>query len=117
MSQRQQLLDGADLLRDKVRRESSITRSTARHRELAAAFALPVWAQDALPRPEQTFKGHIGRTVEESTKDFPRRLRRPRVPRISCSSSRTMLASAQAVRLWKIQAGTQAPRATSHAQR
>ena len=35
---------------------------------------------------------------------FSKEVRRPRVPRISCSSSRTMLASAQAVRLWKIQA-------------
>ena len=29
-------------------------------------------AQDVLPRPEPPFKGHIGRTVDESTKDFPK---------------------------------------------
>ena len=52
---------------------------------LTAAFALPALAQDVLPRPEQAFKGHIGRTVEESTKDFPRE-GRPEVRRISCSS-------------------------------
>ena len=45
---------------------------------LAAAFALPARAQDVLPRPEQTFKGHIGRTVEESTKDFPREVKAPK---------------------------------------
>jgi len=28
-------------------------------------------AQDVLPRPEQPFKGKIGRTVKESVKDFP----------------------------------------------
>jgi hypothetical protein len=28
-------------------------------------------AQEVLPRPEQPFKGHIGRTVKDSTKDFP----------------------------------------------
>jgi len=45
---------------------------------LAAAFALPARAQDVLPRPEQTFKGHIGRTVEESAKDFPREVKAPK---------------------------------------
>src|SRR5438132_6489002 len=44
---------------------------------LTAAVALPARAQDVLPRPEQTFKGHIGRTVEESTKDFPREVKAP----------------------------------------
>jgi hypothetical protein len=38
---------------------------------IIAAFALPALAQDVLPRPEQPFKGHIGRTVGDSTKDFP----------------------------------------------
>src|SRR5258708_3615605 len=45
---------------------------------LTAAFALPVLAQDVLPRPEQAFKGHVGRTVEESTKDFPQEVKAPK---------------------------------------
>src|SRR5438477_11011534 len=45
---------------------------------LTAAFALPALAQDVLPRPEQAFKGHIGRTVEESTKDFPQEVKAPK---------------------------------------
>src|SRR6266851_4738400 len=45
---------------------------------LTAAFALPARAQDVLPRPEQPFKGHIGRTVKESTKDFPQEVRAPK---------------------------------------
>ena len=51
-----------------------------------AAFAPPARAQEVLPRPEQPFKGHIGRTVKESTKDFPKRSTRPRARRTSCSS-------------------------------
>ena len=45
---------------------------------LAAAFALPARAQDVLPRPEQNFKGHIGRTVKDSTKDFPQEVHAPK---------------------------------------
>jgi len=45
---------------------------------LTAAFALPAWSQDVLPRPEQTFKGHIGRTVGDSTKDFPQEVKAPK---------------------------------------
>src|SRR6202163_3835359 len=45
---------------------------------LTSSFALPAWAQDVLPRPEQPFKGHIGRTVEESTKDFPQEVKAPK---------------------------------------
>jgi hypothetical protein len=45
---------------------------------LTVAFAPPARAQDVLPRPEQTFKGHIGRTVEESTKDFPQEVKAPK---------------------------------------
>ena len=33
---------------------------------ISSAFAIPAHAQDVLPRPEQSFKGHIGRTVGES---------------------------------------------------
>jgi len=36
-----------------------------------AAIAPPARGQEVLPRPEQPFKGHIGRTVKDSTKDFP----------------------------------------------
>jgi phosphoglycerol transferase MdoB-like AlkP superfamily enzyme len=43
-----------------------------------AAFALPALAQDVLPRPEQSFKGHIGRTVGDSTKDFPQEVKAPK---------------------------------------
>ena len=35
-------------------------------------------AQDVLPRPEPPFKGHIGRTVDESTKDFPKAVTAPK---------------------------------------
>jgi arylsulfatase len=34
-------------------------------------------AQEVLPRPEPPFKGHIGRTVQESTKDFPQEVTAP----------------------------------------
>src|SRR5256885_16954542 len=66
-----------------ARRESTMVRSitllaTASF-ALTAAFALPVLAQDVLPRPEQAFKGHVGRTVEESTKDFPQEVKAPKV--------------------------------------
>ena len=42
-----------------------------------AAFVLPALAQDVLPRPEAPFKGFVGRTVEESTKDFPQEVKAP----------------------------------------
>src|ERR1700687_4475880 len=45
---------------------------------ITAAFALPARAQDVLPRPDQPFKGHIGRTVDESTKDFPQEVKAPK---------------------------------------
>src|ERR1035438_5550703 len=35
-------------------------------------------AQEVLPRPEPPFKGHIGRTVQESTKDFPQEVKAPK---------------------------------------
>ena len=41
-------------------------------------FAAATRAQDVLPRPEPPFKGHIGRTVEESTKDFPQEVKAPK---------------------------------------
>jgi arylsulfatase A-like enzyme len=34
-------------------------------------------AQEVLPRPEAPFKGHIGRTVKDSTKDFPQETTAP----------------------------------------
>jgi hypothetical protein len=74
------ILDGADLQRDKVRRESNMTRSLLSIASIAltAAFALPARAQDVLPRPEQPFKGYIGRTVKQSTKDFPQEVKAPK---------------------------------------
>src|SRR6266568_5746038 len=65
-----------------ARRESTMVRSitllaTASF-ALTAAFALPALAQDVLPRPEQPFKGHIGRTVGDSTKDFPQEVKAPK---------------------------------------
>jgi hypothetical protein len=42
-------------------------------------------AQEVLPRPDPPFKGHIGRTVEESTKDFPQEVKALREPRTSSS--------------------------------
>src|SRR5439155_27148122 len=38
---------------------------------LTALLALPAPAQDVLPRPEQSFKGYVGRVVKDSVKDFP----------------------------------------------
>jgi arylsulfatase len=34
-------------------------------------------SQDVLPRPEQPFKGHIGRTAKDSTPDFPKEVHAP----------------------------------------
>src|ERR1700684_4012721 len=45
---------------------------------VATAFVPLALAQDVLPRPEQAFKGHIGRTVEESAKDFPQEVKAPK---------------------------------------
>src|SRR5208283_4996268 len=38
---------------------------------------LPAGAQEVLPRPEQPFKGEIGRTTKESVKDFPQMVEAP----------------------------------------
>lgn len=35
-------------------------------------------AQEVLPRPEQPFKGHIGRTAKDSTPDFPKEVQAPK---------------------------------------
>src|SRR5260370_16984445 len=45
---------------------------------LCAAIALPAWTQDVLPRPPQPFKGKIGRTVKDSTPDFPKAITAPK---------------------------------------
>jgi hypothetical protein len=42
---------------------------------LAAAIAM---AQDVLPRPELPFQGHVGRTVQDSTLDFPQEVKAPK---------------------------------------
>jgi len=40
-------------------------------------------AQEVLPRPQQPFQGHIGRTAEKSTPDFPKEVKAPdRAPNI-----------------------------------
>jgi arylsulfatase A-like enzyme len=45
---------------------------------LALIFAVTTTsAQEVLPRPEQPFKGHIGRTVSDSTSDFPSAIEAP----------------------------------------
>src|SRR6202167_4905193 len=45
---------------------------------VTSLFAARAQAQDVLPRPEQPFKGYVGRTVEESTKDFPQEVKVPK---------------------------------------
>jgi arylsulfatase A-like enzyme len=45
---------------------------------LAAAIALPAAAQEVLPRPEQPFRGKIGRTTQDSVKDFPKMIEAPK---------------------------------------
>ena len=41
-------------------------------------------AQVALPQPEQPFKGKIGRTVKDSTPDFPKGVEAPEGLQTSC---------------------------------
>jgi arylsulfatase A-like enzyme len=43
-----------------------------------ATLALSVSGQDVLPRPDQLFKGTIGRTGQESKPDFPRPIESPK---------------------------------------
>ncbi len=43
-----------------------------------AFIALPAGAQQVLPKPEQDFKGKIGRTAADSTPDFPSPLEAPK---------------------------------------
>src|SRR5262249_7242465 len=45
---------------------------------LAAGLALPVAAQDVLPRPAPPFKGKIGRTAKDSVPDFPKGIEAPK---------------------------------------
>jgi len=45
---------------------------------LCAAVALPAGAQEVLPRPEQPFKGKIGRTAAQSKPDFPQPMQAPK---------------------------------------
>ena len=44
---------------------------------LGTAIALPAGAQEVLPKPEQPFKGKMGRTSKESTPDFPKMVEAP----------------------------------------
>src|SRR5215468_9648448 len=41
-------------------------------------FALPSGAAEVLPHPAQPFKGTIGRTVKDSTPDFPKAVEAPK---------------------------------------
>jgi hypothetical protein len=45
---------------------------------LTTTVALPVAAQDVLPGPDTPFKGHVGRTIKDSTKDSRPRSGAPR---------------------------------------
>src|SRR5262245_331899 len=45
---------------------------------LGTAIALPLGAQEVLPRPQPPFQGKIGRTAKESTPDFPKELEAPK---------------------------------------
>ena len=45
---------------------------------LGMAVALPAEAQDALPRPDPTFNGVVGRTVKDSKPDFPKEVYAPK---------------------------------------
>jgi arylsulfatase A-like enzyme len=45
---------------------------------LLTLFIIPAAAQEVLPRPEPPFKGHTGRTVKESTLDFPQEVKAPK---------------------------------------
>jgi arylsulfatase A-like enzyme len=40
--------------------------------------SISAFAQDVLPRPEQPFKGHIGRTAKDSKVDFPKEVEAPK---------------------------------------
>src|SRR5215212_7243602 len=61
-------------------------RRTMMTRTILAALSLALWtavarpaaAQEVLPRPDQPFKGHVGRTVADSTTDFPRPTEAPK---------------------------------------
>ena len=44
---------------------------------LTVTFAATAGAQEILPRPDQPFKGKIGRTAAESTPDFPKPIHAP----------------------------------------
>ena len=44
---------------------------------LITALTVPARAQEVLPRPDQTFKGTIGRTGKESKPDFPKPIAAP----------------------------------------
>src|SRR2546422_3995598 len=44
---------------------------------LATLITTAARAQDVLPRPEQPFRGKIGRTAKNSTPDFPKEVQAP----------------------------------------
>jgi arylsulfatase len=52
--------------------------STALAAGSLVAISQPASGQEVLPRPEQPFKGHIGRTAKDSTPDFPKEVQAPK---------------------------------------
>ena len=68
-----------------IKQDRTMTTTTLRKATLtalavfcAAAAAPQALAQEVLPRPEQPFGGKIGRTTQESTKDFPKEVHAPK---------------------------------------
>src|SRR4051812_44525581 len=57
---------------------STRTLVTALGCALGFMSAFSASAQEVLPRSEQPFSGHIGRTVKDSTKDFPKATQAPK---------------------------------------
>ena len=45
---------------------------------VVTVMAAAGFAQEVLPRPDQPFKGKIGRTVKESKPDFPKEVQAPK---------------------------------------
>jgi arylsulfatase A-like enzyme len=45
---------------------------------VVSGVAFSAFAQEMLPRPDEPFKGHIGRTAKDSTPDFPKALTPPK---------------------------------------
>ena len=58
-----------------------MTTNLRKHMVAGAAIAIlagPALAQEVLPRPDQPFRGYIGRTAKESVTDFPQAIQAPK---------------------------------------